>query len=51
MPLADYVDEVMKLLSDRSPPGGEVLVERVKRLRWAERSGSYEHVFSNLNAP
>lgn len=51
MPLADYVDEVMKLLSDPSPPGGEVLVERVKGLRRAEKSGSYEYVFANLNAP
>ncbi len=49
MPLADYIAEVMQLLSEPDPPQGEILVERVKVLRWAERNGDYEQVFSERN--
>ncbi len=50
MPLADYIAEVMHLLAVPEPPHGEVLVERVKLLRDAERKGEYEKVFGFLNA-
>ncbi len=49
MPLADYIDEVMRLLSDPEPSRGEVLVERVKALRWAEKNHVYEQMFMALN--
>lgn len=49
MPLAEYVSEVMQLLAVPEPPHGEVLVERVKMLRGAERTGEYEKVFGFLN--
>ncbi|MHC2301781.1 hypothetical protein ACVJBD_006047 [Rhizobium mongolense] len=29
-PLAAYITEVMQLLADPNPPGGEILVERVR---------------------
>lgn len=49
MPLAEYIAEVMQLLRSSSLPHGEILVERVKLLRNAERSGNYEQVFAMLN--
>ncbi|GAA3755795.1 SDR family oxidoreductase [Terriglobus aquaticus] len=52
MPLDAYTNEVMSILAD---PGkiekGEVLVENVKHLRWAERDGHYEktlEMFANF---
>ena len=50
MPLADYIAEVMTILGVPAPPGGEILVERVKTLRWAERSGDYERIFTTNNS-
>jgi uncharacterized oxidoreductase len=49
MPLADYVAEAMRALEERNPPRGEILVERVKALRWAEANGVYERTFAALN--
>jgi uncharacterized oxidoreductase len=49
MPLADYIAEVMQLLRDPTPPRGEILVERVTALRWAETNGVYERTFAALN--
>lgn len=49
MPLADYIAEVMELLAEQTPPHGEVLVEEVKALRWAERNGAYEKTYALLN--
>ena len=43
MPLSDYVIEVMNLLDDQ-PDAQEILVERVKRQRFAERDGTYAEV-------
>jgi uncharacterized oxidoreductase len=43
MPLDAYTKEVMSILADPSKiEKGEVLVENVKHLRWAERDGHYE---------
>lgn len=48
MPLADYTAEVMGLIERGETPRGEILVERVKPLRFAEANG-YEAVFEMLN--
>lgn len=50
MPLAEYVAEAMCILEEPHPLGGEILVERVKALRWAERNGIYEHTYNALNS-
>jgi uncharacterized oxidoreductase len=49
IPLNDYIAEVMRRLELRDHPGGEILVERVNQLRWAERNGIYDRVFAMLN--
>lgn len=49
MPLADYIAEVVSLLGETTPADGEILVERVKGLRMAERRGLYHDVYANLN--
>lgn len=48
MPLADYIAETMSLLTN-SPDATEILVDRVKPQRTAERSGSYDTFFQNFN--
>lgn len=49
MPLADYIEEVMALLEQPAPSDGEILVERVKGLRTAERRGAYSQIYASLN--
>ncbi len=49
MPLADYVAEVMDLLEAGDTPDGEILVERVKTLRYAERGATYAAAYAMLN--
>jgi len=49
MPLAAYIAEVMQLLELRDHPRGEVLVERDRARRWAERDGRYEATFATMN--
>ena len=39
MPLADYISETVALL-DNPPASGEILVERVLPLRWAEKKAT-----------
>ena len=48
MPLADYIAEVMSLIERGDTPRGEILVERVKPLRFAEVNG-FDAVFKLLN--
>lgn len=48
MPLADYTAEVIGLIERQDTPRGEILVERVKPLRFAE-ANDYAAVFSMLN--
>jgi uncharacterized oxidoreductase len=48
MPLDDYIAEVMDLIRSGNTPAGEILVERVKPLRFAERDG-YPAVYARLN--
>lgn len=49
MPLAVYVAEVMQLLKSGDHPNGEVIVERDRARRWAERDGCYEATFAAMN--
>jgi uncharacterized oxidoreductase len=48
MPLGEYVSEVMRLLED-PPASGEILVERVRSRRFAERNGTYDQLFEEWN--
>jgi len=48
MPLADYTAEVIGLIERGETLRGEILVERVKPLRFAE-ANAYEAVFERLN--
>jgi uncharacterized oxidoreductase len=48
MPLADFITETLSLLSN-PPTSGELLVERVKFLRDAEASGTFDQTFAMLN--
>ena len=48
MPLADYVAEVMRFFDNPDSSGGEILVERVKTLRFAAR-GDYDRIFQGNN--
>lgn len=48
MPLADYIAETMQLLAGETPDG-EVLVQRVHWLRFAEKRGEAGAVFGALN--
>ncbi len=47
MPLADFISEVLGLLE--TTDSGEILVERVKAQRFAERSGDYDNFFTTMN--
>ncbi|MCP3374539.1 SDR family oxidoreductase [Bradyrhizobium cajani] len=49
MPLPAYIAEVMHLLELRVHPRDEVLVERDRARRWAERDGRYESTFTAMN--
>jgi uncharacterized oxidoreductase len=49
MPLDEYVDEVLSLVESR-PEATEILVERVKFLRYGEARGDYAQVVATLNA-
>jgi len=48
MPLGDFIAETMSILKN-SPDATEICVERVKPMRFAERSGGYDAFFKNLN--
>ena len=49
MPLGEYIDETMSLL-EAEPAEGEILVERVKFLRYGEVRGDQAQVIAALNA-
>ena len=48
LPLKDYIDEVMSLLTSKPTPP-EVLVKRVEFLRFAERDNRFDNTFATLN--
>lgn len=47
MPLGEYIAEVMAILEQDQDD--EILVERVKPLRYAERDGQFEEIYATLN--
>jgi uncharacterized oxidoreductase len=49
MALDAYVTQVLNLLDQGDHPRGEILLERDKPRRWAERDGAYDTVFAALN--
>ncbi len=49
MPLKDYIRETISILKQQPTPA-EILVERVKPLRFAAENGNYKGVFEGLNA-
>jgi len=51
MPLEEFTAEVVALLEKPAPADGEILVERVKPLRTAERSGTYAQIYGHMNPP
>lgn len=48
MPLAEFIAEVMQIL-EGTPEVAEVLVERVKMLRFAEKGDGYDKFFGSFN--
>ena len=48
MPLDAFIDEVVQILTDE-PDAVEVLVDRVKAFRFAERDGMSDELFTQLN--
>ena len=48
MPLDEYVTETMKLLQAQ-PPHDEIVVESVRRFRFAERDGVYDDMYLPFN--
>jgi uncharacterized oxidoreductase len=49
MPLKDYIAETVSLLTSQPTPP-EIIVERVKPLRFAAESGNYNGIFQGLNS-
>jgi hypothetical protein len=50
MPLADYVAAVMELPGEPAQAYDEVLVDRVKLPRDAEKGGRYKQIFTANNS-
>jgi uncharacterized oxidoreductase len=48
MPLDEYIAETMSLLHTQ-PEADEIIVERVRPFRFAERDGIYDKVYPALN--
>lgn len=48
MPLDDFISETMTLLQEQ-PEAEEIVVERAKGFRFAERDGSYDEIYSVFN--
>jgi uncharacterized oxidoreductase len=49
MPLDEFITEVMQLLASPAP-SGEILVKRVEPLRWAEKNGTFDQIFTTMNS-
>jgi len=49
MPLSQFITEVMEILGQQPTPP-EILVENVKRLRYAAEDGNFDTMFAGLNA-
>ena len=50
MPLNDFTHEVIQILEDNKFERGEILVDKVKPLRWAEKNGQYEKMLEAFAA-
>ena len=50
MPLDVFTEEVMGILEEGRTENGEILVERVKPMRWAEKNGQYEQMLTALGS-
>ncbi len=48
MPLAAFIGETMSLLAEQ-PAKSEIIVERARAVRFAERNGTFDAIFSRLN--
>jgi uncharacterized oxidoreductase len=48
MPLDDYISETMTLLQNQ-PDADEIIVERVRAFRFAERDGSFDDIYAGFN--
>jgi uncharacterized oxidoreductase len=48
MPLTEYIAETMHILQNK-PAATEILVERAKLMRFAERSGGFDALFQQFN--
>ena len=48
MPLDEYISETMTLLQTQ-PQADEIIVERVKGFRFAERDGTYDDIYPRFN--
>lgn len=49
MPIGDYIGQAIKMLEDGDHPRGELLLERDRPRRWAERDGTYDAIFATMN--
>jgi uncharacterized oxidoreductase len=49
MPIGDYIEQVMHMLERADHPRGELLLERDRARRWAERDGTYDAIFAAMN--
>jgi uncharacterized oxidoreductase len=49
MPLADFITEVMQILSQPELPRSEILVERVKAFRRSEKGDGYDQIYAACN--
>lgn len=49
MKMSDFIDEIVPLLAD-PPPSGEILVQGVQALRFAERDSTYVQRFADVNS-
>jgi uncharacterized oxidoreductase len=50
MPLHDFTREVIEIIGSNGIQKGEILVDRVKPLRWAEKNGEYEKMLEMFAA-
>ncbi len=50
MPLSHFIEEMVKILEERTYVNDEILVKRVQTERWAEKNNEYNVVLASHNA-
>ena len=50
MPLDEFISEVVQILEENKIENGEILVEKVKPMRWAEKNGQYQQILTALGS-